>query len=307
VIAGCALIASTARGTAGMGEDTCPTAPSSPAPTATPTSSGGEPSTATSSPPQCLPVDLNAGTFIGLSYMGTIKGGPLACTTSFGVSNGGVDYELGAKHCIDNEMGNQTTNSFVGDYQPMTIGPLNADSSIGVPPYATMINCLDTTECLLPSADGNTTGDMMAWKPDPEVIVTDMVMTGQGLLPVVGQKTFFQVAGTRVCHYGWGSMKEYGSAEQCTDVPWFYKLVCLTNPSICQYGNLGVISIPRLAGAPGDSGGPLYSYAISNGKAVGVYAVGIVVTADRTGTGFVPMQEVENRLGVTLLTQAALS
>jgi hypothetical protein len=227
----------------------------------------------------------------------------------------GVAYELGAKHCIDGDPGSnpeqqylaQLTNDAINNTnQPMQISQLlgvNSQNQLvfGII-YANSINCLVSANCLLPSANPPETGDMMAWAPDPGVVVTDMVMTGQGLLPVVGQKTFPEVAGTRVCHYGFGSQLAYGSAEQCTEVPGYYRLYCLVHPSECRSGNNGIISILGLAGASGDSGGPLYSYAMSNGKAVGVYAIGIVASGDRTGTGFIPMQEVENRLGVTLLT-----
>lgn len=249
---------------------------------------------------------LPAGTFIGLLYPSTESARNQKCTTGFGVAQGSVDYELGAKHCIDGDIGNQNSNSEIQYFQPMTIQQLLSQNPLILGTvYADSIDCLPSAaDCLLPSYIPQVIGDMVAWKPNTGVAVASLVQTGQGLLPVVGEKTLNQVAGTPVCHYGVGSLLTYGSAEQCADAPGSFRELVSCIIFRCELDESVILS---LSGAPGDSGGPLYSYDYENGKPVGVFAIGIVIKANEGATGFIPIQNVESRLGVTLLTQAPLS
>jgi hypothetical protein len=256
--------------------------------------------------------NLNAGTFINLVYhLKDESTNQNQCTTGFGVSKAGANYELGAKHCIDNNAGNQSTNSYVATYQPMTITGVYQSGGVTLA-YAPDIDCTDSAVCLLPSWRPFSTGDLVAWKPDTGVVVTPMVQTSHGLLPVVGQRTLAQVAGTQVCHYGFGSLYLTGSAEYCANAPGGSAEIFDCRLLRCS---LETEAIPGLMAEGGDSGGPLYSYDYVNGQPVGVFAIGIVIQdygsnltigGSKIGTIFIPIQDIEDRLGVTLLTQAPL-
>ncbi|HTX27007.1 MAG TPA: hypothetical protein VME19_08335 [Streptosporangiaceae bacterium] len=255
---------------------------------------------------------LPAGTFITLTYPPGPAGNSaeFACTTGFSVANGDVDYELGAKHCIDGDGADQDTNNLITKKnQPVTIAPYPAGTV-----YAS-INCLQpSANCLVPAPVKQSgryeTGDMMAWLP-ASVVPSALVQTAHGLLPVVGSETLSEV--TQVCHYGYGSATEFEQAEQCGSAG------DEAEESSCSNGGLGCqpgTQFFNAKGYEGDSGGPVYSYDMNNGVPVGVYVIGIVIKANDTvnlpifgfqpRTVFIPIAEVESRLGVTLLTQAPL-
>ena len=234
-----------------------------------------------------------------------------------------MDYEVGAKHCIDGNGGDQATNQLITEKnQPVKIGQVGLDPRTGKPVFGTVyasINCLQpSADCLVPaplklSVSGRyETGDMMAWLP-VSVEPSALVQTAFGLLPVVGAKTLSEVA--QACHYGYGSFANFNQqAEQCGPAG------DEDEELSCSIGELGCQPGAQFFNAPGDegdSGGPVYSYDMINGIPVGVYAIGVVITANhvpnhpiiflQSRTVFIPIAEIESRLGVTLLTQAPLS
>jgi hypothetical protein len=256
---------------------------------------------------------LPAGTFVGMFYRPGAPAGPQACTTGFavatGTGNNQVDYELGAKHCLDGDIGDQQTNDLIPFFQPITITQLLGTTSS--PPlgttYAQSLRCLPRgTDCLLPKPSASRPGDIMAWKPD-SVKPSALVQTAHGLLPVVGQRTLS--AGTQVCHYGWGSLGSLQQAEQCGPPPDGVErlFICRVGKSSCRPGTQLFLA-PAMGG---DSGGPVYSYDMVNGRPVGVFAIGVVVsqgtiTSALRYTIFIPIAEIENRFKVALLKQNPL-
>ena len=255
--------------------------------------------------------NLDAGTFIHLKYAGGAKTGGSLCTTGFGVSKNGANFELAAKHCLDGLLYpngkpfNQQDNSQLARLAPVKIR--TSDDSFY---FASSLNCSppNPTSCVLPTVVRGQTGDMIAWQPDM-ALVTGEVRTPVGLLPVVGEKAPSQVAGTRVCHYGAGSFGD-GSAERCdTAAPSFFKIlrICALLSTIYKDNFCNGIYPIAAFGDVGDSGGPVYQYHIVNGKAVGVYAVGIAVIAGPSLTFYIPMKTIEKRMGVKLITDSPLS
>lgn len=273
-----------------------PTPAPSPTPKLTPTPTPGLPT---------LPY-LDAGTFVHFRYIPFNSAGQI-CTTSFAVTSSGITYELGAKHCIDNEAGDQRDNSTVAAAQPMNV--LTSDDKFE---FALNLNCSpgNSSSCLLPSPKKSQSGDMVAWRPataQPRA----MVQTPSGLLPVLGSKSWRDIAGKQVCHYGAGSATR-GPAERCGSA-----LSVIEEIYTCQFGNIscdGGTVIEPMFGTGGDSGGPAYIYQTDrNGKKLGVFAVGIVVTAGTDcisvpftprrcgdGTAIVPIETVLDRLQVRL-------
>ena len=241
---------------------------------------------------------LDAGTFVNFRHN---PGLGEACTTGFGVSKNGADYELAAKHCFDTTDFNQLDNSHIAQFAPVRVS--TSDDAFY---FADSLNCSPPkpASCVLPTVVRGETGDMMAWKPDA-VPVSGKVQTSAGLLPVVGQKSPSQVAGTKVCHYGAGSFGQ-GAAERCDmAAPSLAKTVRICLQQGLSFCN-GIYPIAAF-GIGGDSGGPVYQYDIVKGQAVGVYAVGITVIAGSALSFYVPMKTIEQRMGVKLITRPPLS
>jgi hypothetical protein len=256
--------------------------------------------------------NIDAGTFIKILY--STPGGNQLCTTGFGIQEAGVKYETGAKHCIDNEASTQVDNNAIAAQQPMNISTL--DEAVDLKPgkyvFASSINCSppSPSACLLPSVVGGTTGDMFAWKPDIS-IPSGQVQTPGKLLPVLGVKNWQDVAGQKICHYGWGSSTK-GNAERCG--------VAFSSAAAAIYCGIGTVVCDKgtvlepMSGSGGDSGGPVYVY---NPSKTGVYAIGITVLAAGQDclqafgkkyacldmTEIIPIKTVLSRLGgATLIT-----
>jgi hypothetical protein len=265
-------------------------------------------------------VGLDAGTFISLTYPG---GGILGCTTGFAVAKAGVDYELEAKHCIDGDAGEtfydqylqQVNNNAINNTdQPMKIAQIGSPATV----YAGAINCTPpAAACLLPESvktPGSDlgarlfnyryeTGDMMAWQ-STGAVPSALVQTAYGLLPVIGAKTLSDISGQPVCHYGYGSIKNVLQPEQCGTAPNAVKesLLCFAGNSSADGFCPPETEVFTAPGYSGDSGGPVYSYDMINGTRVGVYAIGIVTGASQKAVVFIPIAELESRLGATLVT-----
>jgi hypothetical protein len=225
---------------------------------------------------------VDAGTFIKVLYR---EGSALFCTTGFALTREGSRYESGAKHCITGKDG-ESDNSKIAAHQPMDVR-----TSDGRYLLASGIDCSPPQpfDCLLPTVKKGQTGDMFAWR-SPLTYPSAMVKTGQGLLPVVGQKTPKQVAGKRVCHYGSGSAAA-GNPERCDNSAPAQCARCQSNTAVIE-----------AYGTEGDSGGPVYTYALRNGVPYGVYAVGITIEASLEATKYIPIRVVQRRLKATLLT-----
>jgi hypothetical protein len=232
----------------------------------------------------------------------------MLCTTGFGVSKNGANFELAAKHCLDGEYYangkpfNQQDNSQLARLAPVKIHNTDDEDAFY---FAGALDCSPPkpASCVLPTVVRGETGDMIAWKPDT-VPVSGLVQTPVGLLPVVGEKSPSQVAGTKVCHYGAGSFGQ-GSAERCDmAAPSLPKTVRICLQQGLTYCN-GIYPIAAF-GITGDSGGPVYQYDIVNGQAVGVYAVGITVIAGPSLSFYIPLKTLEQRMGVKLITSSPL-
>lgn len=224
------------------------------------------------------------------------------CTTAFGVSSLSGTQELTAKHCLDRNQGDQSTNQY--------LLPPNAPVDIRTADerftFAQQLSCLSgIPTCIYPSPSATPSGDMVAFAPDT-ARVTPNVQTARGLLPVVGETTLAALpAGTQICHYGQGSLTRYGNAEQCG---------VSAGISTGRYQGQPVaagLGIVTSRGAGGDSGGPVYTYVRNAaGTPVGVYALGVTIISVPSGgspTIFVPIRAVESNLAVRLLTAPPLT
>lgn len=277
--------------------------------------------------PTPLP-DLDGGTFIGFWHT---NAGFEECTNAFNVIRpNGQRFSLTAKHCIDGNDPNfdQRTNEQVAALQPMNITTDNVGGGTSLTNtlrIATAMDCAPPSSpitppstapivvgtqlspggnCILPSDNPMpTNGDMIAFKPDSPTTVSAQVQTKQGVLPVLDSETIKQVdkKGDELCHWGAGSARNLKTPEHCGS------LKSATADSAGMY-------FFKAKGVGGDSGGPVYVYKYNKkGKAVGVYAVGMVLSAgqvcNRIGTchdeiGFVPLSTILAQLGVTLATNA---
>jgi hypothetical protein len=219
---------------------------------------------------------LAGGTFIALR-----KG---TCTTAFAVVRDGHRYEAGALHC---------TGEAVTPIQSQATGQT----------YAPQVKCTSPDQACLavPVAYGGPGRDSMAWLPD-RVRPVGTVLTGQGVLPVVGQLSPAEVAGQTLCHFGYGSEKRNGNAQRCATAPENYI-------AAGRYVNAANFDVFPAAAYGGDSGGPVYAFDVNaSGETVGVYIVGIVceTSSDNDATLYVPIQDVEQALGVRLLVETPL-
>jgi hypothetical protein len=98
--------------------------------------------------------------------------------------------------------------------------------------------------------------------------------------------------GDTLCHYGAGSANSSTKPEHCGE---------LVSPVANGNGYYSIIT-PDYGG---DSGGPVYVYKRENGKAVGVYAVGMALVRAQyclghcvTTTQFIPISDVLADLGL---------
>jgi hypothetical protein len=219
---------------------------------------------------------LAGGTFIALG-----KG---TCTTAFAVVRDGQRYEAGALHCT----GEAAT-------------PIRSRATGQT--YAPQVKCAppDQACVAVPVGYGGPGRDSMAWVPDG-VRAVGTVLTGQGVLPVVGQLSPAEVAGQQLCHFGYGSEKRNGNAQRCATAPGNFS-------AAGAYENAANFDVFPAAAYPGDSGGPVYAFDVNaSGETVGVYIVGIVceASADDDATLYVPVGDVEQALGVRLLVETPL-
>lgn len=236
---------------------------------------------------------LDGGTFLNFRY--SAPGSGQACTTAFGTTDNrtGVRLMLSAKHCIDDDKGDQKTNDDIAAVQPMNINTVDDYWRV-----STALNCSPpgSAWCVLPSSPQRVTGDMVAFKPDTAV-PTGRVQTARGVLPVFGQKSYKKASG-QVCHYGNGSLGHYFVAEQCGQLA----------------GTNSGLPVLKAKTWYGDSGGPVYQYAYQQGR-LGVYAIGMTVgDASCSGSGaravcrddvFVPIETVLDLLHQSLNVASA--
>jgi hypothetical protein len=217
----------------------------------------------------------------------------IECTSSFGVTAFGErSYALTAKHCFNQKEGDQSTNAFIRRYMPVDVR--TSDSRYT---FAQQLSCLaGTIACLLPANGAKPSADVVAFRPDTAQVTTN-VQTGEGVLPVLGATTLEALPrGTRICHYGSGSDAQ-GDPQRCGSSQGY---TTLRDPGHEVPAGLGRFSA---AGFVGDSGGPAYVYARNSaGQPVGVYALGVVIFAARSGTIFIPIRRVEANLAVRILT-----
>lgn len=217
---------------------------------------------------------LHAGTFIdvlGAAPYENIAPGD-TCTTSFSVSKGSNRYVLGAAHCLRG-------------HGVVTVWPYGSRVS----PYGSVVACGATglLVACLPAPPAAVHPDFFAWQPDVGFLPDGNVMTGKGLLPVLG--SIVPRIGDEVCHYGVGSGGE----------------VCGKHVLVDSLGDYGT----KAYAVPGDSGGPAYEYVPSKKKALGVKAVGIVVEgqyhtssgATKAGSSIIPITTIMTALGVDLI------
>jgi hypothetical protein len=218
------------------------------------------------------------------------------CTTGYTVQTGDRLYMTTAKHCFtgDHPTG---TNAWIADGMPVSVRTADRPGRGGPDKYtfAQQMSCVaGRAVCLLPPNRYAPSADMMAFAPDTAT-PTSQVQTGRGLLPVLGATTAAALSAIKpaptVCHYGLGSLRDRGKAEQC--------------------GPLSTRKDQRLSwlnafASGGDSGGPVYYYAPDGS---GVYALGLAVLSgnfcDRwrrchVETGYVPIQVVESGLAARL-------
>jgi hypothetical protein len=248
-------------------------------------------------PAKSLPA-LDGGTLISVINTNPAQHGGLACTTGFGVSAFGTrSYELTAKHCIDRELGDQSTNAFVPSSMPLNIHTVDGKFM-----WAEQLSCLlGAAACLLPPDHATPSADVVGFVPD-SATVTPRVQTREGVLPVLGETALEALpSGTRICHYGTGSAN-HGNIERCGPSAGY---TTARKPGQGIPAGLGQVSA---AGFEGDSGGPVYTYARNaSGKAIGVYALGITIRANASLTIFIPIRSIEANLAVRLLTAPPLT
>jgi hypothetical protein len=212
-------------------------------------------------------------------------------------------YVLGAKHCIQGSVDNNTVAKIT-----------TVDTSPRFPGKYLLAAGMDcrgngNDSCLVPeTVDDSAKNDFFAWRPD-NATTTDKVQTKKGLLPVLGVKKLDSIlGGERVCHYGYKSAQK-GKAERCgfNDSAPDRKIACKYFEPKCLPGMV-VVPMPSFGG---DSGGPAYIY---NSKKTGVYAVGLVINGDLNycvskgrhcigASVIMPISNVTDRLKVTLNTK----
>jgi hypothetical protein len=219
-------------------------------------------------------VPLHAGTFIDVlgapPYESVAPGAE--CTTGFSVKKGSIRYVLGAAHCLK---GHGVVNIWRHRSRTTAYGTLISCGATGL-----LFDCLPAPSLSL---------DFFAWKPAAGYLPDGYVMTGKGLLPVLGE--IVPEIGDQICHYGKGSDGE----------------VCGKHKLVDRNGYFGT----KAYSVPGDSGGPAYEYVKAGKKQIiGVKAVGVVVEGQyhkpngstKAGSTIIPIATIEAALGVELIT-----
>jgi alpha-tubulin suppressor-like RCC1 family protein len=250
-------------------------------------------------PPPSLP-RIDGGTFVDVPWSPWPEQNyshpeGMECTTAFSVRSNRLDakYMLSAKHCLTGVGVDVSTNTEVAKHEPHNVLTSGRSNS-----FALKLRCTrEPVRCLLPPEPTIPVGDLFAFAPDTAV-PTNRVQTAAGPLPVLGKMSWRDVVGQAVCHWGRGSARDFKNAEQCGT---------LKGP-LPNNQQPGLIAFDAKT-VTGDSGGPVYIYKKIRGQAVGVYALGMVITNISRCTRctpvaglFLPIQDIERILDVTTLT-----
>ena len=232
------------------------------------------------------PAELTGGVFNGLLpgedavMPKKALGNNFACTTGFAVTKDGTTYMLTANHCRE-------WLSKKGKGLGVFASPVDVIGYSGDEEDVTWASGLDCdggdARCLRPT-DPGAADDILAWAPD-EGTVTPVakVVTGQGVLPVLGTSGWNK--GQTVCHLVYESYEvcgRVGGFDSATGYAW--------------------VKDPGGVASEIDAGGPVYSYVQDGDETTGVRAVGIVEASSRTLTRFYPIAAVKAALGVQVLT-----
>lgn len=250
---------------------------------------GGIDSTALYIVPKRQPIDLVAGTGIGIS------GPKAACTNGPAVAIQGIRYHLTARHCFNDD----GTSVRVVERIPGGDGDDAVDGS-GAPLSDFFKFCdfrrgrispIDT--CIgMPGKAERGSADVIAWRPI--VPVSNRVQVGPnsyshatGKVSVGGRNGLRR--GALVCAYGFTSM-----TQRCGPL----EDVSGTN----QIDQGGLIQA-ALCSRPGDSGGPAYVHSgASTVKIVGVVVQSSSCENAESATKIVTIDHIERSMGVRLLT-----
>lgn len=204
------------------------------------------------------------------------------CTTGVAVTDNatGQLFMASAKHCLRLQLPVNAPYLPIRRHVDIYRSTAGSDRSIDFgSPLVRDLTCLDRdrADCLLPTGLGD---DFFAFATGPDVLVSTLVQTGDGLRPSLGAGDWKH--GEFVCR--WGSST---NSEQCGTVTGYDKSMT----AVRMKGGLS---------GPGDSGGPVYRKVTAEDGSPAVVVVGLHVSGspDKDITYFEPVRSIEADLGV---------